>query len=175
MTTPFVGQITMGGWSFAPRGWALCDGQLLSVSQNDALFSLLGTFYGGDGRTTFGLPDMRGRLPMHQGSGAGLTPRQIGQKFGSETATVSSAQLPSHTHSLQGRNAAAATRDPANNMLANSAGPTYVNQAPDGDQKAGAVGAVRATGPTGTAHNNLMPSLCITFVIALVGVYPSRQ
>ena len=101
MSEPFIGEIRMFAGSFAPRGWALCDGQLLAVSQNDALFSLLGTIYGGDGRTTFGLPDMRGRIPIHFGSGPGLTPRTLGNKFGSEHETLITNQLPSHSHTLQ--------------------------------------------------------------------------
>ncbi|MBD3756388.1 MAG: phage tail protein, partial [Gammaproteobacteria bacterium] len=98
MSEPFVGEIRMFAGNFAPRGWAFCDGQLLAVSQNDALFSLLGTIYGGDGRTTFGLPDMRGRIPVHQGSGPGLSPRRLGSKSGAETETLTVNQMPSHTH-----------------------------------------------------------------------------
>ena len=107
MSDPFVGEIRMFAGNFAPRSWALCDGQLLAVSQNDTLFSLFGTIYGGDGRTTFGLPDLRGRVPIHMGAGPGLTPRSIGSRSGSERATVSSNQLPAHTHSW------AASADPA--------------------------------------------------------------
>ena len=94
---PFIGLIVMFGGNFAPRGWALCDGQLLSISSNSALFSILGTTYGGDGRTTFGLPDLRGRVPMHPGTGPGLSPRTLGQKSGTETVQLTTAQLPPHT------------------------------------------------------------------------------
>ncbi|MEQ9567295.1 MAG: tail fiber protein, partial [Pseudomonadales bacterium] len=98
MSEPFVGEIRMFAGNFAPRGWAYCDGQLLAVSQNDALFSLLGTIYGGDGRTTFGLPDMRGRIPLHAGTGPGLSPRRLGSKSGSEKETLTVNQLASHSH-----------------------------------------------------------------------------
>lgn len=97
---PFIGQIIMFGGNFAPRGWALCDGQLLPISQYSALFSILGTFYGGDGRTTFGLPDLRGRVPMHPGNGAGLTQRQLGQKLGAENNVLTTPNLPSHNHGV---------------------------------------------------------------------------
>ena len=105
MSEPFVGEVRMFAGNFAPRGWAFCDGQLLAVSQNDALFSLLGTIYGGDGRTTFGLPDMRGRVAIHAGSGPGLSPRRLGAKAGSEKETLTVNQMPSHTHAWQGSTA----------------------------------------------------------------------
>ena len=98
MSEPFIGEIRIFGFNFAPRGWALCDGQLLPISQNSALFSLLGTIYGGDGRTTFALPDLRGRAALHEGTGPGLSPRQLGQRSGSETNTLTVNQLPPHTH-----------------------------------------------------------------------------
>ena len=116
MSDPFVGEIRMFAGSFAPRSYALCDGQLMAVSQNDALFSLLGTMYGGDGRTTFGLPELRGRVPIHQGQGPGLSNRRIGQRSGSETATVSVAQMPGHTHALQGTSDAPVRGSPAENV-----------------------------------------------------------
>lgn len=170
MTDPFIGEIRMFAGNFAPRSHAFCDGQLVAVTQNEALFSLLGTIYGGDGRTTFGLPDMRGRLPIHQGTGPGLTNRRIGAKLGTETATISAAQLPSHTHALQGVNAPGATQVPAGSLLATPTGNLYAAQAPDENMEAGAIGATGA----GMAHANRMPSLCVNFIIALVGVYPSR-
>ncbi|HZD04287.1 MAG TPA: tail fiber protein, partial [Longimicrobiales bacterium] len=120
MSEPFVGEIRMFAGNFAPRGWAFCDGQLLAVSQNDALFSLLGTIYGGDGRTTFGLPDCRGRIPLHAGSGPGLTPRALGSKGGAGKVTLTVNQLPSHTHPLQGSTDNGLDPNPGGNLLASS-------------------------------------------------------
>ena len=120
MSEPFVGEIRMFAGNFAPRGWAYCDGQLLAVSQNDALFSLFGTIYGGDGRTTFGLPDLRGRFPIHAGQGPGLSNRRLGSKGGAETVTVTANQLPSHTHPIKGTNDNATASDPAGQLPAQS-------------------------------------------------------
>ena len=122
---PFIGQICMFGANFAPRSWALCDGQILLISQNTALFSLLGTLYGGDGRNTFALPEMRGRLPRHQGTGPGLTPRQIGKKDGIEDVVLNPAQMPLHTHQLDGTTEQADTEgagggDPTGRVLADA-------------------------------------------------------
>ena len=117
MSEPFVGEIRMFAGNFAPRGWAFCDGQLLAVSQNDALFSLLGTIYGGDGRTTFGLPDLRGRVPIHAGSGPGLSPRRLGAKAGAENVTLTVNQLPSHSHRLSGSANLASESRPEGNVL----------------------------------------------------------
>lgn len=171
MTEPFVGEIRMFAGSFAPRGWAFCDGQLLAVSQNDALFSLLGTIYGGDGRTTFGLPDMRGRVPIHAGSGPGLSPRRLGAKSGSENETLTTNQLPTHTHAAKGTNEAGDSTDPAGRLPASSTGiDLYVSTAPTVDFNAAAVPSVGGS----RSHSNLMPFLCINFIIALFGIYPSR-
>lgn len=158
--------------NFAPQGWAYCDGQLLAVSQNDALFSLLGTVYGGDGRTTFGLPDLRGRLPIHHGSGPGLTPRNLGSKSGSETATVTTPQLPSHDHGLMASTAPGSASDPAGSVPAESPSVSlYIEEAPTVPMNAA---AVTITGG-GQSHANIQPFLCIHFIIALFGVYPSRS
>ena len=173
MSEPFVGEIRMFAGNFAPRGWAYCDGQLLAVSQNDALFSLLGTIYGGDGRTTFGLPDMRGRIPVHAGSGPGLSPRKLGAKSGQEKVTLNVGNLPSHTHTLSGSNAAADSVEPAGRTIAQTdanvyrdpSGLTTVNMA------SGLVGNVGG----GQTHSNLMPFLCVHFIVALFGIYPSRH
>ena len=115
---PFVGEIRMFAGNFAPRGWAFCDGQLLSVSDNDALFSLLGTIYGGDGRTTFGLPDLRGRIPIHAGQGSGLSNRRLGSKGGAEQVTVTVNQTPTHTHDWKATDGLAQNDSPANTGLA---------------------------------------------------------
>lgn len=173
MSEPFVGEIKMFAGNFAPQGWALCDGQLLAVNQNDALFSLLGTIYGGDGRTTFGLPDMRGRIPIHAGSGPGLTPRTIGAKFGTENETVTANQLPSHTHTLQANTQAGAQGDAADGTPSQSTVGVYLqspNPASIRQLKAASISEVGGGGQ----HNNVMPYLCINFIIALFGIYPSR-
>ncbi len=172
MSEPFVGEIRMFAGNFAPRGWAFCDGQLLAVSQNDALFSLFGTIYGGDGRTTFGLPDLRGRIPVHAGSGPGLSDRRLGSKGGAEQVTLTTNQLPSHAHAVRGTNDAADSTEPAGKLPAQSTTiDLYVSTAPTVDFNPA---AVQGTGGS-QAHSNLMPALCIHFIVALFGVYPSRQ
>ncbi len=172
MSEPFVGEIRMFAGNFAPRGWAFCDGQLLAVTQNDALFSLLGTVYGGDGRTTFGLPDLRGRIPIHAGTGPGLSQRRLGAKAGSEEVTLTVNQLPSHTHDLQALQQNAGTPNASGNLLAQT--PTvdlYITDPPFEGMNSNAVTAVGGS----SSHTNLMPFLCIHFIIALFGIYPSRQ
>jgi microcystin-dependent protein len=171
MSEPYIGEIKMFAGNFAPQGWALCQGQLLAVSQNDALFSLLGTIYGGDGRTTFGLPDLRGRLPIHQGTGAGLTPRTIGSKSGSETVVPTANQLPPHVHSLMASTAPGADSSPAGGVPAESPSvDLYVEEAPTANLNGNAV----ATAGSNQAHTNLQPTLCVNFIIALVGIFPSQ-
>ena len=172
MSEQFVGQIKMFAGNFAPRGFAFCDGQLLAISQNDALFSLFGTIYGGDGRTTFGLPDLRGRLPIHEGQGPGLSPRALGSKSGSEKETITEAQLPSHTHTMQGSSSAANQANPQGRVVAESTTfDLYQSGAPGADMSPDAVTSVGG----GQSHNNLMPFLCIHFIVALFGVFPSRS
>ena len=173
MSEPFVGEIRMFAGNFAPRGWAYCDGQLLAVSQNDALFSLLGTIYGGDGRTTFGLPDLRGRIPIHAGSGPGLSPRQLGAKSGVEKVTLTTDQLGAHTHGWECTNQDAQERSPVGNTAAKTGQDIYKDGAPSGLQDF----ASSMVGDTGgsRSHTNLMPALCIHFIIALFGIYPSRH
>lgn len=172
MSAPFVGEIRMFAGNFAPRDWAFCDGQLLAVSQNDALFSLLGTIYGGDGRTTFGLPDMRGRIPIHAGTGPGLSLRRLGSKGGSETETVTVNQLPTHTHPFKASTDAADLASPENAIPAESALiDAYVEETADQNL---ASTAITNTGG-GRSHTNLQPFLCIHFIIALFGIYPSRN
>jgi len=174
MSEPFIGEIRMVGFNFAPRGWALCDGQLLAIAQNTALFSLLGTTYGGDGRTTFGLPDLRSRVPMHAGTGPGLTPRQLGAKFGLETVTLNVSQLPAHTHAAQASSGSGNANSPIGRIWSKDAGvqsATYTGNAPDGSMAANAIG--NAGG--GQAHDNMPPVQVVNFVIALVGLFPSRN
>jgi len=172
MSEPFVGEIRIFAGNFAPRGWALCDGQLLAVSQNDALFSLFGTIYGGDGRTTFGLPELRGRIPIHMGSGPGLTTRQLGSKSGSESVTVTVGQLPSHSHPMQATEELADSPNPGGNIAARSTTmDLYINQDPDTVLAATSVTSVGGS----QSHPNVMPFLCLNFIVALTGIYPSRS
>ena len=172
MSEPFVGEIRMFAGNFAPRGWSYCDGQLLAVTQNDALFSLLGTIYGGDGRTTFGLPDLRGRIPVHAGSGPGLSPRKLGAKGGAENVTVTANQLPSHTHAAQATTGVGSSTNPSGLLPARSAaGDTYVD---DFSATTMNPAAISNTGGS-QRHTNLMPFLCVHFIIALFGIYPSRN
>ncbi|SHM64505.1 phage tail protein [Roseibium suaedae] len=172
MSEPFVGEIRMFAGNFAPRSWAFCDGQLLAVSQNDALFSLLGTVYGGDGRTTFGLPDMRGRIPVHQGTGPGLSPRRLGSKSGSEYVTLTVNQLPSHTHTLNVSSAQAMQTAPTQRMLGEVTGYfLYRDDILDVQLNANTITSFGGS----QRHTNMMPSLCVNFIIALFGIYPSRH
>lgn len=173
---PYTGEITMFGGSFAIRGWALCDGQLLAVSSNDALFSLLGTTYGGDGETTFALPDIRGRVTIHAGTGPGLTPRQLGQKGGAETHVLTANQLPSHTHTVK---ATAAAGDAENPSMALPAMDATELQYSTNTNATHAVfmGSTMVGNNTGSspAHNNVQPFLGVNHLIALYGIYPSRH
>jgi microcystin-dependent protein len=172
MSEPFVGEIRMFAGNFAPRGWAYCDGQLLAISSNDALFSLLGTIYGGDGRTTFGLPDMRGRIPLHQGAGPGLSSRALGTKFGNEKETLSANHLPQHTHDWRGFSGAAQGQTPVDASVAAPASNLYDTQTDNlADMHASMVGNTGGS----QDHENLMPALCVHFIIALFGIYPSRN
>jgi microcystin-dependent protein len=176
MSEPYLGQIRMFAGNFAPRGNAFCEGQLLPISANSALFSLLGTIYGGDGRTTFALPDLRGRMPVHYGNGPGLSSRPLGEKGGQETVTLTQAQLPSHSHSLQGEDGLGTQNSPVNTILAElefngNPIPFYSTTSPTRNMNSNAIG------PTGTGqgHNNIMPFQAIYFIIALTGIYPSRN
>lgn len=170
---PFLGTIKYFGFNFAPRGWTTCDGQLLSVSQNDALFSLLGTMYGGDGRTTFGLPDMRGRMPVHTGQGPGLSNHPMGQKSGAESVSLTTNQLPSHSHSLMATDSAGNQISPTAHTLAKDGNDsTYRNEAPNVTMHASSI--TNSTGGS-QAHQNMSPYLVVNCNISLVGVYPSRQ
>lgn len=173
MSEAFTGEIRMFAGNFAPRGYALCDGQLIAVSQNDALFSLFGTFYGGDGRTTFGLPDLRGRIPEHYGQGAGLSNRPLGQKAGQENVTLTAAQMPTHRHQWKATNAPGNIGSPAGALLAQGQSDVYIDNIDD----SGNLNSNQAVTRTGGSqqHTNLMPFLCINFIVCLVGIYPSRQ
>ena len=172
MSEPFVGEVRIFAGNFAPRGWAFCDGQLLAVSQNDALFSLLGTIYGGDGRTTFGLPDLRGRVPIHAGSGPGLSPRRLGAKAGAENVTLTVNQLPSHNHGpIQASENSATERTASGNVTAESVTRVYRDAATLSNMNTASLTNVGGS----RKHTNLMPFLCVNFIIALFGIYPSRH
>ncbi len=172
MSQPFIGEIRMWACNFAPRTWANCDGQLMVIAQNTALFSLIGTIYGGDGRTSFALPNLQGRIPLHQGRGPGLTPLTIGQPFGDETITLNTQNIPSHSHQMRGESTAGTTADPANNFTAEL--PVGINAYSTNSSLVMNSAAIGNTG-SGQAHNNMMPFLTIRFCIALQGLYPSRN
>ena len=185
----FMAQIVMFGGNFAPRSWAFCDGTLLAISQNDALFSLLGTIYGGDGRTTFGLPDLRGRVAIGFGSGPGLSHHNIGTKSGTESVTLSSNQIPSHKHSVSGTsvvsgtvgvqvaNVAVDSADPNSGAFAQAA--TYHSGGANGNYSHVnanfTVGGSTANSGGSRDHTNMQPFLCVNFIIATQGIYPSRH
>jgi microcystin-dependent protein len=173
MSDPFIAEIRIFAGNFAPRGWAFCNGQLLPIAQNTALFSLIGTTYGGDGRTTTGLPDLQGRAPMHAGSGPGLTRRLLGERGGVETVTLSEAQMPDHTHQMTASpNPAEAPGPGTGNALARSVGASVY--APDSSLVSFAAETMPSAGGS-QPHNNMQPFLAINFIIALVGIYPPRN
>jgi microcystin-dependent protein len=165
MAEPFLSEIRLFSFVFAPKGWALCNGQLLPINQNQALFSLLGTTYGGDGRVNFALPDLRGRVPIHEGDG-----HTLGERAGEEAHTVNIQELPTHTHQLQATSATdAPTIIPTGNVLAPALNGYATSGAPV-QLKAGSVGNTGGS----QAHNNMMPYLTLSFCIALQGIFPSQ-
>lgn len=174
MSEPFIAEIKMFAGNFAPRGFAYCDGQLLAISQNTALFSLVGTIYGGDGRTTLGLPDLRGRVPMHPGSGPGLSSRSLGQKAGSETNTLNATNLPPHHHAVSPPAASGEGQNVEPDGAYPAAGEEPVK--PYASTSSTTL-ATYDTGDTGSGVpvNNVQPFQCVNFIIALVGIFPSRN
>jgi len=170
---PFVAEIRIFGFNFAPKGWAFCDGQILPLSQNTALFSLLGTTYGGDGKSNFALPDMQGNAPMHPGQGPGLSLHDLGETGGSDLVTLLQAEMPSHNHGLMANFGLAnlATPSPARSFARTNPGTSYkdttTSLTPMSDSAIGLAGGDEP-------HNNLMPYLTLNFCIALQGVYPPR-
>lgn len=179
--TPFIGQIMSVGYNFCPRGWAAADGQTLLISENTALFSLLGTTFGGDGRTTYALPDLRSREAMHAGHGAGLSLRREGQLFGSERVTLLR-QLPPHNHLIAVNNAPGDSGRPGNDFIATPHANAPGNELTDITKYANAVEAGRFMHPDamlttggGQAHENISPVLVVRYCIALQGIYPSRS
>ena len=169
---PFLGEIIMFGGNFAPRGWAFCDGQLLPISQNQALFSLLGTIYGGDGRTTFALPDLRGRVSIHQGNGPGLSDYRLGSKGGAENVTLTAAQIPAHNHAIKAANQGGDDSDPTTaNGFGSAANDLYLETAPGTTMQNG----IMSNTGGNQQHTNIQPYLAINFIIALQGTFPSRS
>lgn len=170
---PFVGQIQAFGFNFAPQGWAICDGQLIAISQNSALFSLLGTTFGGDGQTTFALPDFRGRTMVGVGNGPGLSNYVWGQKLGTENVTLLTQNLPSHSHTLQASSSPGTTNDPAGKVLANTG--TFDNEYAD----SGNLVAMDSSSVGNTGSNQpfsiVQPYTAVYICIAIFGVYPSRS
>ena len=171
MSDPFIGEIRMFGGSFAPAGWAFCDGQLVAISQNDALFTLIGTTYGGDGQQTFGLPDLQGRMPVHAGQGPGISQNyQLGENSGVESVTLTVQQIPVHNHAFVCSTANATSVTPADSIPATNT----INQysAVAGPQPMGAMMV-----PTGGSqpHDNMMPFLVLSFIISLFGIFPSQN
>ncbi|CAM2069599.1 Phage tail protein [Sulfidibacter corallicola] len=174
MSESFLGEIRMFGGNFAPRDWAICNGQLLNVNDNQALFSLLGTMYGGDGRATFGVPDYRGRIPLGFGQGPGLTNRSQGARFGEPSVTLVESTMPVHTHPMQGSANTANTTLPGGHILAEVDGVFYEPQQAGDKLQDFPDNVVGSTGG-GLAHENHMATLCINYIISLKGTYPSRS
>jgi microcystin-dependent protein len=175
MADPFVAEIRIFPFNFAPRGWAWCDGQLLPLSQNTALFSLLGTTYGGNGKSNFALPDLQGRVPMHPGQGPGLSLHDLGEEGGSETVSLLESEIPSHSHAMQAANSEGNSQSPvSNNFAAGVGGITlYAPPPPPGSLTPLADNALAPAGGD-QPHNNMMPYLTFYFNIALQGVFPPR-
>ncbi len=172
MADPYVGEVRLFAGNFAPYGWALCQGQLLSIAENEALFQLLGTTYGGDGQSTFALPDLRGRVPLHQGAGPGLSNRTIGQTGGSERVTLNAQQLPAHTHAqLASKAPAQAAAGPSGSLLAAASVNLYGNGPPTTPM---AANAIAPSSGGGQPHDNMAPFLAMNYIIALFGVFPSQ-
>lgn len=167
----------MFGGNFAPRGWALCNGQLLPVSQNVALFSILGTTYGGNGTSTFGLPNFQGTVPMHWGTGPGLTPRTLGETGGSEQVSLLSSQMPAHTHLLMANSAGGSATDPNGAVIAGVADPNSGSLFSAFAPTANVTMSPQALSVAGSSlpHQNMQPFLAVSFIIALVGIFPSRN
>lgn len=171
-----IAEIRMFAGNFVPRNWAFCDGQLLAISSNTALFSIIGTMYGGDGRTTFALPDLRGRVAMHAGNGPGLTPRRIAQRFGSETTTISTLNLPAHSHqaTINARREQGTGFNPSGGVLAaDPSASIYSTAAPDVQMSSAAI-TVSSTGNQ-QPFNNIQPTEVVNYIICMFGIFPSRS
>ncbi len=173
MSEPFLAEVKIVGFTFAPRGWAFCDGQILPINQNQSLYALLGTTYGGDGRSTFALPDLRGRTPVHVGQSEEGTDHRLGSKGGEETHTLLVAEMPTHQHVLQASDDTADQQFPTDRVLARSTAtdPVWVNPSPLVDMASSTV----ATVGNSEGHQNMQPYLALNFCIALQGLFPSRN
>jgi microcystin-dependent protein len=170
MSQPYVGDIRIFGGNFAPVGWAFCDGRLLPISENETLFNLIGTVYGGDGQETFGLPDLRGRIPVHMGQGPGLSNYILGQMGGVENVTLTVNQIPNHNHSVGATGGATGTTPAGAVPAAVSAGARYYAGSPSSTVLMTNSGAAGGSQP----HDNMAPFLCVNFIIALFCVFPSE-
>jgi microcystin-dependent protein len=174
MADPFVAEIRIFPFNFAPRGWAFCNGQILPISQNTALFSLLGTTYGGDGKSTFALPDLQGRAPMHPGQGPGLSLHDLGESSGSETVTLLQSEIPGHSHAWSASSADATSQSPVGELTAAGAGGITLYAAPQTPPTSLSPNAITSSGGN-QPHNNLQPYLTVNFCIALQGIFPPRS
>ncbi len=171
MSQPFVGEIRLFGGNFAPAGWMFCDGALLAIAENDTLFNLIGTTYGGDGQSTFALPDLRGRVPIHQGARQGTT-FTLAESGGVENVTLATAQVPAHTHSLLASSSGATVAPAAGNVLAQTPSYTpYITAPPNTPLSPLAISATGGSQP----HSNIQPYLCVNYIISLFGIYPSQS
>jgi microcystin-dependent protein len=175
MASPFVGEIRMFGFNFPPKGWAFCDGQLLSISQNTALFSLLGTFYGGDGKVTFALPNLKGQGPIHQGQGLGLSERFLGEQGGTSFVTLIQSEMPGHSHGNPNCSSGGGLATPQTNFWGESSDRVYVDPTvPPLNPVNMSPQALSLTGGS-LPHNNMPPYLVVNICIAMQGVFPARQ
>ncbi|HYL76332.1 MAG TPA: tail fiber protein [Bryobacteraceae bacterium] len=166
MSSPFIGEIRMFGGNFAPQGWAFCNGALMAIDQNTALFQLIGTTYGGDGQTTFALPDLQSRIPLHVGPGFAL-----GQSGGAETVTLTTSQMPAHSHVPLGNSSVGTQSSPANGVWAQSSLGEFSSAAPSSAMAPTAMGSSGGSQP----HDNMMPFLAVNFILSLFGVFPSQS
>lgn len=175
MADPFLAEVRIFGFSFAPRGWATCDGQLMQISQNAALYALIGTYYGGDGRVTMGLPNLQGRIPMHPGNGPGLYPHSLGEMGGYSSVTLSEAQIPAHTHQVTTGFDASDTNTPASNtFMGSSTGTNAYNITSSSPTTPMASSSLSNSGGS-QPHQNMQPYMPLLFCICLDGIFPSRN
>lgn len=174
MAEPYLGEIRIFGFNFAPRGWAQCDGQLLPIGQNTALFSLLGTTYGGDGETTFALPDLRGRVAGHEGTGPGLPPFRLGERLGAPNHTLSVPELPPHTHTARAQSGDGDSATPVGNVWSDDLGVSSATYSTAGANANMSSQAIGNTG-SGQAFRLYQPTLVVNFCIAVTGLFPSRN